>query len=295
MKISIVAIGIFLGIIQLYSQNYVNIQLSKYDLKDYDMTSEISMEQNLSDLKHNENIKKCKCSYSKRFTFFEEDLTELDKIAKQNYIYALMSANAYDKGFQVEIPKWKRVKRYVIQEHGFSADVYISDDNKNVVIAYRGTDDLKDWIFGNADTDVHGQYADADNIFSTVYNEYAKANIMVVGHSLGGGLALHVSITHKDVDAVVFNTSPRVFVAKEVQRYKNKVVLIYETGEILTVVREIFTTLDKIDYEKYKYNYLGGNVVSEHNMADFATCMYLSTISKEIKYSEQCKDNTWFK
>ena len=101
--------------------------LYQYDLKDYDMTSEISMEQNLSDLERNENIKKCKCSYNRRFTFFKEDLTELDKIAKENYMYALMSANAYDKGFQVKIPKWTRDKRYVIQEHGFSADVYISD------------------------------------------------------------------------------------------------------------------------------------------------------------------------
>ena len=259
------------------------------------MTSEISMEQNLSDLERKENIKKCKCSYNKRFTFFEEDLSELDKIAKENYIYALMSANAYDKGFQIEIPKWTRVKRHLRQEHGFSADVYVSDTKKDVVIAYRGTDDLKDWIFGNADTDVNGQYADADKIFATVSNEFSEANIMVVGHSLGGGLALHVSITHKDVNAVVFNTSPRVFVSKDVQRYKNKIVLIYETGEILTVVREIFTTLDKIDYEKYKYNYLGGNVVSEHSMAHFATCMYLSTISQKVNYAENCKDNTWLK
>ena len=185
----------------------------------------INMEQQLADLKNKDDLKKCKCSYEKRFTFFEENIDELKKVAKKNYIYALMSANAYDKGFQVEVPGWTRTKR-LVSKHGFSADVYISDDNRNVVIAYRGTDDLKDWKYANLDTDANGQYLDADNVFKEVVKKYGDLKIMTVGHSLGGGLAIHVSVTHKDIDAVVFNPSPRVFMSKADIKYTNRVTII---------------------------------------------------------------------
>lgn len=252
----------------------------------------INMEQQLADLKNKDDLKKCKCSYEKRFTFFEENIDELKKVAKKNYIYALMSANAYDKGFQVEVPGWTRTKR-LVSKHGFSADVYISDDNRNVVIAYRGTDDLKDWKYANLDTDANGQYLDADNVFKEVVKKYGDLKIMTVGHSLGGGLAIHVSVTHKDIDAVVFNPSPRVFMSKADIKYTNRVTIIYETGEILTAIRAMFTTLNKIVHTEYRYNYLGGDAVSEHSMPNFAQCMYASTIAKEVNYSSVCKDNTW--
>lgn len=253
----------------------------------------INMEQKLADLKNEVDLKKCKCSYEKRFTFFEENIDVLKKVAKENYVYALMSANAYDKGFQVEIPGWERTNR-LISKHGFSADIYISDNHKNVVIAYRGTDDLKDWTYANLDTDGEGQYLDADNVFKKVVKKYSDLKIMTVGHSLGGGLAIHVSVTHKDIDAVVFNPSPRVFVSKDDIKYTNKVTIIYETGEILTAIRAMFTTLNKIDHTEYKYNYLGGHSISEHSMPNFASCMYASTIEEEVHYASKCKDNTWW-
>lgn len=261
---------------------------------DYGLYScSIDMQEQLGDLLKKDELKRCKCSFDKRFTFFVEDIEQLKKVAKENYQYALMSANAYDKGFQVKVPGWTRRQR-LVSEHGFSADIYTSDKGNAVVIAFRGTDDKNDWRYGNIDTDPKGQYRDADTVFAKVVNEYADYKVTTVGHSLGGGLALHVSVTHENVSAVVFNPSPRVFVSKDDIRFTNKVILIYETGEILTAVRSMFTTLNKIDHVKYRFNYLGGGAVSEHSMANFAQCMYASTLDPDDLYSEVCKDNTWW-
>lgn len=181
------------------------------------------------------------------------------------------------------------------REHGFSADIYRSESGNNTVIAYRGTDDAKDWRYANIDTDAKGQYRDADIVYKQVVDTYSDSHITTVGHSLGGGLAIHVSVTHEKVNAVVFNPSPRVFIDKSAIRFNNKVTIIYETGEILTAVRALFTTLNRIDHEKYRFNYLGGNAVSEHSMQDFARCMYASTIEEQSNYSSVCKDNTLFR
>lgn len=251
----------------------------------------IEMSQQLEDLINSDKIKMCKCSYNKRFTFFTEDTEKLKRIAQDNYIYALMSANAYDKGFQVKIPGWTRIQR-LVSKHGFSADIYSSNDTKNIVIAYRGTDDLKDWRYANLDTDAKGQYEDADRVFEKVVKEYSDSKVTTVGHSLGGGLSIHVSVTHKNVDSIVFNPSPRVFISKSDIKFNNKVTIIYETGEILTAVRSMFTTLNKIDHNKYRFNYLGGSAVSEHSMPNFALCMYASITESASNYSHKCKENT---
>ena len=251
----------------------------------------IEMKQMLVEIIDKTKISQCKCSYNKRFTIFKEDILILKKAAKDNYIYALMSANAYDKGFQVKIPGWTRVKR-LVSKHGFSADIYRSDSENHTVIAYRGTDDPKDWKYANLDTDAKGQYSDADRVFEKVETMFSDSKITTVGHSLGGGLAIHVSVTHKDVNAITFNPSPRLFISKSDIRFKNKVTIIYETGEILTAIRALFTTLNKVEHDEFKFNYLGGNAVSEHSMPNFAQCMYASTIEDQSNYSKVCKDNT---
>lgn len=254
----------------------------------------IEMKQELADIINDNEINKCKCAYNKRFTIFEEDIETLKKVAKENYIYALMSANAYDKGFQVRIPGWTRIQR-LVSEHGFSADIYRSEEGNNTVIAYRGTDDAKDWRYANIDTDADGQYRDADIVYEQVVKKYGDSQITTVGHSLGGGLAIHVSVTHENVNAITFNPSPRLFIVKSGIKFNNKVTIIYETGEILTAIRAIFTTLNQINHEKYKFNYLGGNTISEHSMPNFAQCMYASTIEEQSNYSNACRENTFHK
>jgi len=178
----------------------------------------------------------------------------------------------------------------LISNKGLSADIYKSNTENHLVIAYRGTDDTKDWVHANIDinSDINGQYNNAVKVKAT----YSNPRITTVGHSLGGGLAIHVSVIHEDVDAIVFNPSPRLFIPKGATRFHNKVIIIYETGEILTAIRSLFTTLDKVKHSKYKFNYLGGNAVTEHSMPKFAQCMYVSTLENQSIYSQWCRGNT---
>ncbi|MEM7360141.1 MAG: Mbeg1-like protein [Pseudomonadota bacterium] len=253
----------------------------------------IAMDKQLTELVDDPELSQCKCSYEKRFSFFEEDIQVLDQVAEENYVYAVMSANAYDKGFQVEIPGWTREQR-VVTSKGLSADIYLSNDRRRAVIAYRGTDDLPDWLHANADFNSHekGQYRDAVHVWEKASAMADDLEITTVGHSLGGGLAMHVAVTNENVNAVVFNPSPRLFIPKDAKRYENDVQIIYETGEILTVLRYMFSTLGKVKHSRFKFNYLGGNIISEHSMPKFARCMYVSTLEDQSRYASGCKDNT---
>ncbi len=237
------------------------------------------------------SLTECKCDYNIRFGVITQDQKVLDAVSREVYPFAIMSANAYDKEWQIHVPGWQRIRR-IVSKYGFSADVYLSEDDQEVVIAFRGTDDAKDWRYGNVDTDAHGQYADADTVFREVLAEYPDRKIMTIGHSLGGGLAIHVAISNPDVDAFAFDPSPRIFGGENYGKYKNSIVVLYETGEILSGIRPLFTTLRRVGSKQYRFNFLGGNVVKEHSIESLARCMYAS-INKDIsEYDQVCKPNT---
>jgi hypothetical protein len=59
---------------------------------------------------------------------------------------------------------------------------------------------------------------------------------MVTGHSLGGGLSLSISV-RKGIDAVVFDSSPRVSDGIGDKHAPATRVLIYEKGESLEILR----------------------------------------------------------
>jgi hypothetical protein len=231
----------------------------------------------------------CKCEYhkTKRNTY---DRNKLNNFANIAYVYALMSSNAYDDEPQIEIPGWRRLERFETWK-GFGADVYVSPNN-HLAIAFRGTDGLSfnDWFWGNFNLSGGGQYDDADDFFKMLQTKYGKKPTIVTGHSLGGGLALHIAILNDKVDAYVFDSSPRVFVNSQYDNYDNNIYFISESGEALAGIRKIFTTPKKIKPYYYRYNYLGGNFVKEHGMQNFSQCMYKSHILTDIKYTEECKN-----
>lgn len=129
-----------------------------------------------------------------------------------------------------------------LKTHGFNYTVYdkrsAAGTLEQRVIAFRGTDtkQLADWFYGNIGT------TQRDQGLALYKEERAKLDaegrtsvpIAVTGHSLGGAIAIQVSLENPGVDAYVFNTSPRYTL---VQPNANRRVAIAERGDILDVLR----------------------------------------------------------
>jgi pimeloyl-ACP methyl ester carboxylesterase len=129
-----------------------------------------------------------------------------------------------------------------LKTHGFNYTVYdkrtAAGALERRVIAFRGTDSkqLADWVYGNLGNTQRDQgielYAQERRKLD---DEGGKSvPITVTGHSLGGAIAIQVSLENPGVDAYVFNTSPRYTLLPP---NTNQRVAIAERGDILEVLR----------------------------------------------------------
>ena len=148
--------------------------------------------------------------------------------------YAQLSAAVYDAGTSKEmnVEGWKRIKGMgQIGESGFKATVYISEARKEIVIAFAGTQDAKDWV-----TDIAAlmatpaQYKEAKDFTSKTVKKIAEKygndyKITVTGHSLGGGLAQSVAANY-GLDAYTFNAAaPSKSVVNSLDQVKVKKII----------------------------------------------------------------------
>jgi len=126
--------------------------------------------------------------------------------AKRGYLYALAAALVMQTESEA-CHRFNAPSRLVeIQprppatESGFEAttfEVYsVGDPNEieEVVIAFAGTDELRDWKT-NLGSEV--QYTEASEYTAAVAKRYPGKRLVVTGYSLGGGLALHVTYDEK--------------------------------------------------------------------------------------------------
>lgn len=89
---------------------------------------------------------------------------------------------------------------------GFYAVIY-GDGDGHKVLAYSGTDETKDWVtnFGQGLGFETAQYNEAIALARQAKVAYGE-NVIITGHSLGGGLAATAAIA-ADIPAVTFNAS----------------------------------------------------------------------------------------
>ena len=140
----------------------------------------------------------CKCYVDKSIKVDKKDDIDYHEILKQAAIFAYHGENA-------EIPDGYFLTASVDNpNNGFYADVLYGKDD--VIIAYRGTDDLDD---GKNDiammkSKIPLQVTDANTLYNFVKLTYPNKNIALTGHSLGGSLADIVAGLNGDF-AVSFN------------------------------------------------------------------------------------------
>jgi hypothetical protein len=119
----------------------------------------------------------------------------IDCLLISDYCYKKKDSNA-------ELPEgWKETtedinieKERWENESGFKASLYYNEKEKLYILAFAGTEDLKDWITDirqgvGLDDGKKGQYHKAAELADKVQEYTGQKNLIITGHSLGGGLA----------------------------------------------------------------------------------------------------------
>jgi pimeloyl-ACP methyl ester carboxylesterase len=166
--------------------------------------------------------------------------------------WAAMSSNSYSiepgKPFDVACRGWTRIDRdgnpsaapaKVSKITGLVVDLY-RDANGRVIVVFRGTDSLRDWILANAAIPFSTQYYSANKFYRSLRDRFGSQIGLVTGHSLGGGIALGISLRY-GVDAVVFNSSPRVFDGLGDRHLPAKRTAVYQKGDPLSKTWRVST------------------------------------------------------
>lgn len=157
--------------------------------------------------------------------------------ATETYSYALLANNAYSEGLVGDLPGFREVGGKDNDSRGFAYKVFERLEGDRAVeriIAFRGTElhDLKDMFWGNL--------LGAQNRRGLrVYDEWSGTPegipVTVVGHSLGGAIATHVSLRRGGVNSYIFNASPRF--RRKGPQPRNRRLSVAEQGELLKAVR----------------------------------------------------------
>jgi pimeloyl-ACP methyl ester carboxylesterase len=185
--------------------------------------------------------------------------------------YAILSNDAYG-GTHEQLPlppDWSRSDFQFVDpgNTGLALAVFEHRDKgklAEVVVSFRGTDDCKDWET-NLEPWHRIQIKPAEDNFKAIVERYRDSNarIVVTGHSLGGGLALHISFHNPGVDAVVFDASP---VAKPgLHPAKASRVSIWESGEALEAPRES-VRIRWPNTTRLEYRFVHGLPIDQHSM-----------------------------
>jgi hypothetical protein len=206
------------------------------------------------------------------------------QVVRDNFIYALMSSNAYDNIETAHwvLTGWDHLERNE-SNSDLSFDVYrreLVNQPEDIVIAYRGTEGWKDWT-NNLALIEPPQYREAFRHLRALRVQRPQARITATGHSLGGGIALSMSLRVPGVAAVVFNSSPQLTLP--LRRERNSRVHIFEIGEVLNPLNRTFLRLVLPRLSAYKFNFLDFTIhtvapVQEHSMYLLSRALLLAAI-----------------
>lgn len=198
---------------------------------------------------------------------------QVRRAAVEAYPYAQMSNNAYaDAGRYALGPEFTTVRDVPNDKIGFAYSLFERRSGgqlREVIIAFRGTEftSLRDWGLGNI---MAAQNAEGLKLYESVRaSTPADVPVNVTGHSLGGGIATHVSLRHANVKTYIFNASPRFWKSGGIP--DNRRLSIVEYGEALKVARllgrEAPQTYISINCSPYAHP------VEQHRIRALADCL----------------------
>lgn len=202
---------------------------------------------------------------------------------------AVLAANSYsEKEYSLAVPSG--IEQVAEYSTWAGLDAFAFVDHREVseyglLLVFRGTEGVnplspeswRDWLFGNILTVQHSQ---AEGFARAIVDKYADGRATVAtGHSLGGGIALHVSQALDSVDSIVFNPSTKI-PSRDPRQARR--ILIAQDKEILDRLRSVFSapsgTIELSD--------LDCTMANRHGMYLLARCILHSIASAERKEFE---------
>lgn len=220
-------------------------------------------------------------------------------LAKRHFIHAAMASNVYRKPREnplFNLPGWTLLERQE-STSGLSLDLYGNTsslaESTKLVIAFRGTDfdSLLDWK-ANFSLTKPQQFEQAIEYYRSIRRSSPTAEIVVTGHSLGGAIALNISLREPAVSAVAFNSSPRAFFGS-LPKPPNYRVQIYEVGEVLDAITGWYLRLRLPDDTRYgNYNFLDYKLrtvspIPEHGIYELARSLLLVSMMRGDEYARE--------
>ena len=190
------------------------------------------------------------------------------KVADDSWLYAQLSQNVYADGYDFQISESiELVEEFDRPDVSFYAALFKDNISGKYAFVFRGTDSFEDFKTGsNPFRQVQNNLA--LNLVKEKSEQYEFTSFVVAGHSLGGGIATHVSLNVEGATLYTFNGSP-VF-KQQGASIKNSRYSIVEKGEILKIVR----LLAKEPTQLYtSIECTSGNLIEEHSMEKLAVCL----------------------
>lgn len=174
------------------------------------------------------------------------------EVAGRNALYAMLACNCYHDKEKRQFPV-DRLDWYLVDQDGertdkptkqgwltgFAYDIYEHSKSNKSVLAFRGSDGKNDWLLANGAIPFSIPYKSAVKAVRTYLERNPPRDLTVIGHSLGGGLALSASV-HHGVRAITFDPSPRIFDGLGDYHQPAARIIIYQHAEILASLREKF-------------------------------------------------------
>jgi Protein of unknown function (DUF2974) len=225
-------------------------------------------------------------------------------LAREAFVYAMLANNVYRDDEDKPVfatPGWTVVRRWKSEADLVLEEVEHIENGRVIALAvvFEGTNgNIADWKANLSVWREPVQYAQAQAHVERLRAEprYRDVPIVLVGHSLGGGIAINVALRQsspeRPLDVYAFNTSPRGFYRPLSPTPAGAIHVLDEHGEWLLAGRAAWWGKFRRLGRPMTYNFLNfkkrhlSKSISEHSIYRFSRALLLLSVGTGDPYAK---------